>query len=78
MTYTLRVTFPTDNVQKAALPKVPSCAEPSEQLPVPPDRAVPAPSLGSAFAKSARGLQGWRTAARNLIGNTSTDKKLVS
>ena len=40
MTYTLRVTFPTDDVQKAALQNVPLCAEPSEQLSRPLDQAV--------------------------------------
>lgn len=40
MTYTLKVTFPMDNVQKAALQNVPLSAEPSEQLPTPPDHAV--------------------------------------
>ena len=78
MTYTRKVTFPTDNVRKAVLPNVPSCAEPSEQLPVPPDQAVSAQSLGSTFAKSARGLQSWHAVAWNLMGNTFTVKKLVS
>lgn len=55
MTYTLKVTFPTDEAQKAALQNVPSCAEPSERLPIPPDQAVSAQRLGSAFAKSAPG-----------------------
>ena len=40
MTYTLKVTFPMDDVQKAALQNVPLSAEPSEQLPTPPDHAV--------------------------------------
>lgn len=54
MTYTLRVTFPTDAMQKTALENVPLCAEPGEQLTCPPDQAVKAQSLGGPVAKSAQ------------------------
>lgn len=47
MTYTLKVTFSTDDVQKAALQNVLSCAGPSEQLLLAPDQAVRAQSLAA-------------------------------
>lgn len=40
MTYTLKVTFPTNEVQKAALQNVPLCAEPRVQSAIPPHQAV--------------------------------------
>lgn len=55
MTYALKVTFLTDGVQKTALQNVPPCAEPGEQLPIPPYQAVSAQRLGSTFANSALG-----------------------
>lgn len=78
MTYALKVTFPTDDMQRAALQNVPLCAEPSEQCPIPPDHAVQARSLGSPSAKSARGPQSWRVATQSLVGNTFSNKERVS